>query len=158
MVSAARRWCKTALSKTIGNCGKLKAKGHQFRSDTDTEVIPHLIAEHLKLAHPGRDQNPWCKRPVSSAVRAAVSRLEGAFALAVINADYPDDLIVVRQQAPLVIGFGQGEFFCASDTPAIVPHTRAVLPLENGELARLTPWGWRCTPLAAIASKSIPSP
>jgi glucosamine--fructose-6-phosphate aminotransferase (isomerizing) len=50
-------------------------------------------------------------------------------------------LIVVRQQAPLVIGFGQGEFFCASDTPAIVSHTRAVLPLENGEIARLTPLG-----------------
>ena len=50
-------------------------------------------------------------------------------------------MIVVRQQAPLVIGFGQGEFFCASDTPAIVPYTRAVLPLENGEIARLTPLG-----------------
>jgi glucosamine--fructose-6-phosphate aminotransferase (isomerizing) len=67
--------------------------------------------------------------------------LQGAFALAVISADFPDQLVVVRQQAPLVIGFGQGEFFCASDTPAIVPYTRAVLPLENGELASLTPLG-----------------
>ncbi|BAY97331.1 D-fructose-6-phosphate amidotransferase [Tolypothrix tenuis PCC 7101] len=109
----------------------LKSKGHQFRSETDTEVIPHLIAEIIK------------KSPSSllDAVRQAVSHLEGAFALAVISADYPDELIVVRQQAPLVIGFGQGEFFCASDTPAIVAYTRAVLPLDNGEIARLTPLG-----------------
>ena len=72
---------------------------------------------------------------------SGVNCLTGAFALAVINADFPDELIVVRQQAPLIIGLGQGEFFCASDTPAIVPHTRAVLPLENGELARLSPLG-----------------
>lgn len=110
---------------------ELKSKGHQFRSETDTEVIPHLIAEIIK------------KSPASllEAVRQAVSHLEGAFALAVISADYPDELIVVRQQAPLVIGFGQGEFFCASDTPAIVAYTRAVLPLDNGEIARLTPLG-----------------
>ncbi|MBD2212060.1 glutamine--fructose-6-phosphate transaminase (isomerizing) [Nostoc linckia FACHB-104] len=110
---------------------ELKSKGHQFRSETDTEVIPHLIAEIIK------------KSPSSllEAVRQAVTRLEGAFALAVISADYPDELIVVRQQAPLVIGFGQGEFFCASDTPAIVAYTRAVLPLDNGEIARLTPLG-----------------
>ncbi|MBD2165885.1 glutamine--fructose-6-phosphate transaminase (isomerizing) [Calothrix membranacea FACHB-236] len=110
---------------------ELKSKGHQFRSETDTEVIPHLIAEIIK------------KSPSSllEAVSQAVTRLEGAFALAVISADYPDELIVVRQQAPLVIGFGQGEFFCASDTPAIVAYTRAVLPLDNGEIARLTPLG-----------------
>ena len=75
------------------------------------------------------------------AVLTTVKKLEGAFAIAVVCADYPDELIVVRQQAPLVIGFGQGEFFCASDTPAIVPYTRAVLPLDNGEIARLTPLG-----------------
>ena len=116
----------------------LKEKGHEFRSDTDTEVIPHLIAEHLKhLTVAGAIEAD----PFFEAVRLSVNQLEGAFALAVINADYPDDLIVVRQQAPLIIGLGQGEFFCASDTPAIVPHTRAVLPLENGELARLTPTG-----------------
>jgi glucosamine--fructose-6-phosphate aminotransferase (isomerizing) len=95
------------------------------------------------------------KDPVSRSGAGSGESLDGAFALAVINADYPDDLIVVRQQAPLVIGLGQGEFFCASDTPAIVPHTRAVLPLENGELARLTPLGvevyhlWRRSPQKA---------
>ncbi|RCJ25435.1 glutamine--fructose-6-phosphate aminotransferase [Nostoc sp. ATCC 43529] len=112
---------------------ELKAKGHVFRSETDTEVIPHLIAEILKSFSPSSG--------FLEAVREAVNHLEGAFALAVVSADYPDELIVVRQQAPLVIGFGQGEFFCASDTPAIVAYTRAVLPLENGEIARLTPLG-----------------
>ncbi|MDZ8029129.1 MAG: glutamine--fructose-6-phosphate transaminase (isomerizing) [Nostoc sp. DedQUE11] len=116
---------------------ELKAKGHVFRSETDTEVIPHLIAEFLKIFPPSSNSSS----PFLDAVRQAVNHLEGAFALAVVCADYPDELIAVRQQAPLVIGFGQGEFFCASDTPAIVAYTRAVLPLENGEIARLTPLG-----------------
>ncbi|WP_373525898.1 glutamine--fructose-6-phosphate transaminase (isomerizing) [Nostoc sp.] len=109
---------------------ELKQLGHEFRSETDTEVIPHLIAQYLQA------DNSFLE-----AVRQTVNRLKGAFAIAVINADYPDELVVVRQQAPLVIGFGQGEFFCASDTPAIASYTRAVLPLENGEIARLTPLG-----------------
>ena len=118
----------------------LKAKGHAFASDTDTEVVPHLIAEYLKNPPAGSGSLSQDLQFLE-AVRAAANQLQGAFALAIISADFPDDLIAVRQQAPLVIGFGQGEFFCASDTPAIVPHTRAVLPMENGEVARLTPLG-----------------
>ncbi|MBE9037232.1 glutamine--fructose-6-phosphate transaminase (isomerizing) [aff. Roholtiella sp. LEGE 12411] len=118
---------------------ELKQKGHEFLSETDTEVIPHLIAEYLKnLPY---SPLPYSPSPFLEVVRQAVNRLKGAFALAIISADYPDELIAVRQNAPLVIGFGQGEFFCASDTPAIVSHTSAVLPLENGEIARLTPLG-----------------
>jgi glutamine---fructose-6-phosphate transaminase (isomerizing) len=113
----------------------LKTKGHEFRSDTDAEVIPHLIAEFLK--HLPADQ----PMPFLEATRLAVNELKGAFALAMINADYPDEVIVVRQQAPLAIGYGNGEYFCASDTPALVAHTRTVLTLQNGELARLTPEG-----------------
>jgi glutamine---fructose-6-phosphate transaminase (isomerizing) len=109
---------------------ELRALGHEFRSETDTETIPHLIAELMKDGSSLLD-----------AVRQAVKRLRGAFAIGVLCADYPDELIVARQQAPLVLGFGQGEFFCASDTPALVPYTRAVLPLENGEIARMTPIG-----------------
>ena len=109
---------------------ELKGLGHEFRSETDTETIPHLIAELMKDGSSLLD-----------AVRQAVKRLKGAFAIAVLCADHPDELIVARQQAPLVLGFGQGEFFCASDTPALVPYTRAVLPLENGEIARMTPIG-----------------
>ncbi len=131
---------------------ELKARGVEFRSDTDTEVIPHLIAEAVaelsgqRLAASGQQSNipsALILHPSSllEAVRLVVNRLEGAFAIAVISADYPDELIVARQQAPVVIGFGQGEFYCASDTPAIVPYTRAVLTLDNGELARMTPLG-----------------
>ncbi len=124
----------------------LKALGHEFRSETDTEVIPHLIAEEFKQLDLGEFENlrglkNSLPSPLTEAVRRAVNKLHGAFAIAVISADSPDELIVARQQAPLVLGFGQGEFFCASDTPALVPYTRAVLPLENGEIARLTPLG-----------------
>lgn len=110
---------------------ELKAKGHEFVSDTDTEVIPHLISDYLSAN----------SHSLLEAVRQTVNRLEGAFAIAVICTQFPDELIVVRQQAPLVIGFGQGEFFCASDTPALVSHTHIILPLDNGEMARLTPLG-----------------
>lgn len=117
----------------------LKADGHKFVSDTDTEVVPHLISSHLaKLGKAGDFQG---RSALLEAVRLACQELQGAFALAIVSADFPDEMVVVRQQAPLVIGFGQGEFFCASDTPAIVPYTRAVLPLENGELASLSPLG-----------------
>jgi glutamine---fructose-6-phosphate transaminase (isomerizing) len=113
---------------------ELKAKGYQFKSDTDTEVIPHLIADLLAT--------PTSEKPsFLEAVRKTINRLEGAFAIAVLCADYPNELIVARQQAPLSIGLGQGEFFCASDTPALVPYTQAVLSLENGEIARLTHLG-----------------
>jgi glucosamine--fructose-6-phosphate aminotransferase (isomerizing) len=118
---------------------ELKQKGYEFRSDTDVEVIPHLIAEFLK--HSPSSPVAFSPSPLLEAVRHTVNKLRGAFAIALISADYPDELIVVRQQAPIVIGFGQGEFFCASDTPAIIAYTRAVLPLDNGEIARLTPLG-----------------
>lgn len=113
---------------------ELKTQGHQFVSDTDTEVIPHLIAEILT-------QTKDSDSPLLEAVQKAVMRLNGAYAIAVICADYPDEMVIAREQAPLVIGFGQGEFFCASDTPALIPHTRAVLSLDNGEIAKLTPLG-----------------
>ena len=126
---------------------ELKAKGHKFVSDTDTEVIPHLIAEFLQEARSKKQEEKDRKiEKVADfsfleTVVKAVNKLEGAFAIAVICADFPEEIIVARQQAPLVIGFGAGEFFCASDTPALVSHTRTVLSLENGELARLTPMG-----------------
>lgn len=132
---------------------ELKERGHEFRSDTDTEVIPHLIAEFLRQEQLANSQ------PTNSlleAVRGTVNKLKGAFAIAVISADYPDELIVARQQAPLSIGFGQGEFFCASDTPALVPHTNAVLTLENGELARLTPLGVEVYNFAGERLKKYP--
>ncbi len=113
----------------------LQSKGYKFVSDTDTEVIPHLIAHNLS------SQSDDIPDAFLTAVIKSIEYFKGAFALAVLCADYPDELIVARQQAPLIIGFGQGEFFCASDVTAIVSHTNAVLSLENGEIARLTPLG-----------------
>jgi glucosamine--fructose-6-phosphate aminotransferase (isomerizing) len=132
---------------------ELKERGHEFRSDTDTEVIPHLIAEFLPNPPVPNPQPPT---PFLEAVLYAVNKLKGAFAIAVICADYPDELIVARQQAPLAIGFGQGEFFCASDTPALVPHTSAVLTLDNGELARLTPLGVEVYNFEGARLKKVP--
>ncbi len=135
----------------------LKSEGYKFQSDTDTEVIPHLIAK--SLANPESLQTGLDKTKSSAlleAVRQTVNQLQGAFAIAVISADYPDELIVARQQAPLSIGFGKGEFFCASDTPALVPHTNAILTLENGELARLTPLGVEVYNFAGDRLKKMP--
>jgi len=101
---------------------ELESQGHKFVSDTDTEVIPHLIAEFLSSLTGKREA-------FLDAVRQTVNKLDGAFAIAVICADYPSELIVARQQAPLSIGLGQGEFFCASDTPALVSHTQVVISL-----------------------------
>ena len=109
---------------------ELISKGIEFRSETDTEVIPHLISILLASSS-----------SLLEAVQKTIARLEGAFAIAIVSAEHPYELIVARQQAPLVLGFGQGEFFCASDMTAILPHTRTILNLENGEVARLTPLG-----------------
>jgi glutamine---fructose-6-phosphate transaminase (isomerizing) len=125
---------------------KLLAKGIKFSSDTDTEVIPHLIADYLASG----------KLSLLEAVQKAIGDLEGAFAIAVISADFPDELIVARQQAPLILGFGQGDFFCASDLTALVPHTHAVLSLENGEMARLTPLGAEVYNFAGVRQKKYP--
>ena len=128
---------------------ELKEKGYEFLSETDTEVIPHLISDLLKETADSND-------PFLNAVQKAIARLEGAFAIGVICADYPDELIVARQQAPLTLGFGQGEFFCASDITALIPHTSAVLTLENGEMARMTPLGMEIYSFAGDRLKKTP--
>ncbi len=109
---------------------ELIGRGRKFVSETDTETIPHLIAENLADSD-----------SLLTAVQKTIPKLEGAFAIAVVSADHPYELVVARQQAPLILGFGQGEFFCASDITAVLPYTRTVLTLENGEMARLTPLG-----------------
>ena len=133
---------------------ELQAKGCKFTSETDTEVIPHLIAEYLSA--PSSEEQNFSPSLFFDAVRHTVNRLEGAFAIAVVCADYPNELIVARQQAPLSIGLGLGEFFCASDTPALVSHTQAVVSLENGELARLTHLGVEVYNFAGQRVNKIP--
>ncbi len=109
---------------------ELQAQGAVFTSETDTEVIAHLITSELKA---GND-------PVR-AVYNALQRLEGAFALALIFAGYDDLMIVARQGSPLAIGFGEGEMFVGSDAIALAPFTDAIAYLEDGDWAVLTRTG-----------------
>jgi glutamine---fructose-6-phosphate transaminase (isomerizing) len=118
---------------------ELQSQGVTFYSETDTEVIPNLIARELAALTP--QELETLNSPLAEAVRRSVAHMEGAFAIAAIARNYPDELVVARQQAPLVLGFGEGEFFCASDISAIVAHTRAIVTLETGEMAILTPTG-----------------
>jgi len=103
---------------------RLRKSDHHFVTETDTEIMAHLIEEHLK-------QDPSFEH----AVRSAVTELRGIFALAIINADEPDTIIAVRQGPPVVIGLGDREFFVASDIPPILQHTRDVFFLGDGEIA-----------------------
>lgn len=102
----------------------LRKKGHKIISDTDTEIIAHLIEEHYK-------------GDLLKAVQKAITQLEGAFALGIISPDHPDTLIAARVGSPLIIGVGKGENFIASDVPAILEHTKKIIYLEDKQLAVL---------------------
>ncbi len=106
---------------------ELEAKGHVFRSQTDTEVLPHLIEEELKGTG-----------DLLEAVRRALAKVQGAYALGVLWAKRPEQLVAARNQSPLVIGLGEGENFIASDIPAVLPWTNKVIFLEDGEMALLS--------------------
>jgi glucosamine--fructose-6-phosphate aminotransferase (isomerizing) len=104
----------------------LSAKGHRFSSDTDTEVVAHLIEEHYK-------------GDLAAAVRAVLAQVHGAYALGVLSADSPDEIVFARNGAsPLVVGLGHGETFVASDTPAIMEYTRRQLVIHEGEVVVVT--------------------
>jgi len=118
---------------------KLQKEGIIFNSDTDTEVIPHLIQRELNTLSKLKLENNGSTLLV--AVRNVISDLEGSYALAVLWSGAPSSLVVARRQAPLIIGLGEGEFICASDTPAIANFTNIILPLEDEEIALLTPLG-----------------
>ena len=103
---------------------ELQQRGHVFLSETDTEVLPHLIEENYR-------------GDLFEAVRSVFPRLRGAFALAAIAADEPGKLVVARLTSPLIVGLGKGENFIASDIPALLEHTREVYILEDGEMAEI---------------------
>ncbi len=118
---------------------ELQAEGVLFRSETDTEVIPHLLARQLaRFTAAGRKPSGAL---LLEAVQQVLPLLQGAYALAVVWAEAPGALLVARRAAPLLIGLGEGEFLCASDTPALAGFTRTILPMEDGEVALLTPLG-----------------
>lgn len=105
----------------------LQALGYVFTSQTDTEVVAHLVAEALKSTD-----------SLLEAVETVVPQLKGAYALGIIHSDYPDELITVREGSPLVIGVGIGENFISSDQLALLPVTNRFMYLEEGDIARLT--------------------
>ena len=106
---------------------RLRNSDHQFVTETDTEIIAHLIEEYLKRGD-----------SFEKAVREATLELRGIFALSIINSEEPDTIIAVRQGPPVVIGLGDREYFVASDIPPILQHTRDVFFLGDGEIAILT--------------------
>jgi len=134
----------------IENYETLKAKlveaGHRFLSDTDTEVLAHLIEEHLG---DGGD--------LEGAVREALVQVAGTYGLAVLHSDFPDRLVAARSGSPLVVGVGDGEQFVASDLAAILGHTRQIIYLEDDDLAVVTRQGVTVTsvPHAAVAERAI---
>ena len=123
---------------------ELQAEGVVFLSETDTEVIPHLLARQLVRLQGGGAGGGGRIASGSlllQAVQEVLPLLHGAYALAVVWAQAPGALVVARKAAPLLIGLGEGEFLCASDTPALAGFTRTILPMEDGEVALLTPLG-----------------
>jgi glucosamine--fructose-6-phosphate aminotransferase (isomerizing) len=118
---------------------ELQAVGVDFRSDTDTEVIPHLVSRRLAELQAGGALASGTL--LLQAVQDVLPLLQGAYALAVVWSQAPGALVVARRAAPLLIGLGEGEFLCASDTPALAGFTRTILPMEDGEVALLTPLG-----------------
>ncbi|MFN8139760.1 MAG: glutamine--fructose-6-phosphate transaminase (isomerizing) [Fimbriimonadales bacterium] len=106
---------------------QLKAKGHTFRSETDTEVAAHIIGEEYEKCG-----------SLADAVRAGVKRLRGAFAMVAMCTNEPETLVAVRNASPLILGIGEDENFLASDIPALLPYTRNVIVMEEGDLAVMT--------------------
>ena len=116
---------------------RLAAAGGRFESETDTEVVAHLIAEKLKaLQPPGSAPKPDLNEPLLfEAVRRALAEVKGAYAISVLWAQAPNVIIAAKTASPLIIGLGEGETFLASDIPAFLAHTRKAVFLEDGEMA-----------------------
>src|SRR5271170_1393892 len=124
---------------------ELLARGHKMKSETDTELIAHLIEEKLKAG-----------RGLTEAVREAVIELRGSFSIVAISETEPDKLVAAKTATPLVLGLGDGENFVASDIPAILGHTRRTIVLEDGELAELTAHGVRLMTFDGVAIERAP--
>ncbi len=108
---------------------ELQCQGHKFVTETDTEIVAHLVEQELKVPANGG---------LEGATRRALARMRGMFALVLLSADEPHKIVAVRNGPPIVVGVGDGEYFVASDIPAILAHTRDVVFLGNEEMAVLT--------------------
>ena len=107
----------------------LQAKGHEFVTETDTEIIAHALEQEIK-------DDP--SKTLATAFQAVLPRLRGIYALVALSADAPDTLVAARSGPPLVVGLGDGEFFVASDIPAVLSHTKEVVFLDDGEMVVVT--------------------
>jgi glutamine---fructose-6-phosphate transaminase (isomerizing) len=121
---------------------ELSAEGHKFVTETDTEVIAHLIEQEIAAA-----AKSGVALKLEDAVRSAALRLTGAYAICVLNAREPDKIVVARNGPPVVVGLGEGEYFVASDVPGILHHTRNLYFLADGDVAVLTRDGVELTDL-----------
>src|SRR5262247_1775989 len=112
---------------------KLQKEGHKFATETDTEIVAHLVEREMKTDG------------LENAVRRALMLMRGLFALVLISADDPEKIVAVRKGPPIVVGLGDREFFVASDIPAILSHTRDVVFLGDEEMAVITRTGVQFT-------------
>ncbi len=124
---------------------ELKLEGHVFRTETDTEVLPHLIEAHFR----------GC---LEEAVRAALQQVDGLYSLVVISTRDNMKIVAARRGAPLVVGVGEQESFVASDAPALLPYTRDMLFLDDGELAIIRPDSMELRTLAGSSVARRPQP
>src|SRR5215217_4569629 len=115
---------------------QLESEGHRFVTETDTEIVAHLVEREMKADG------------LENAVRRALLYMRGLFALVLISADDPDKIVTVRNGPPIVVGLGDNEFFVASDIPAILAHTRDVVFLGDEEMAVITAGGVEFTDYA----------
>ena len=135
---------------------RLLRAGHKFASETDTEVVAHLIEEKLKGLHRPGATPGFAEPALFEAVRLALGEVKGAYALAVLWAKAPGVIVSAKTASPLIIGLGEGENFLASDVPAFLAHTRKAVFLEDGEMAVVKADGCRFFSLAGKRIEKAP--
>jgi glutamine---fructose-6-phosphate transaminase (isomerizing) len=124
----------------------LSQRGHVFRSETDTEVVAHLIEDRLAKG---------VGVTLADALAAALRQVEGTYGIAAVSAREPDTIVAARRGSPLLVGLGSGENFVASDASAVLAHTRSVVYLDDGEIAVIRPTGYRILDLAAVEKEKV---
>jgi len=134
------------IENHIGLRARLRGTGREFTSETDTEIVAHLVDEALKQG----------ATSLLEASRKALRQVEGAYAIVLISQDHPGELVAAKNASPMVLGIGEGETFIASDAPALLEHTRNVVFLDEGDIVHLTHAGYTITDLEG-AKRERPS-